>query len=202
MEDERGIAEQFWAAIQSHNGEALAALLAPNVRMRAITPPEYVCLDGRWPVVDKIAGWFSRWDLDPDLRECSAVQGKPAMRYRFRAVNGDDRRVVEQHAYFTAGADGIEQLDLLCSGFRTVAERSEGLTRMFDAGDLGCGDGLAAAFRSELRQVPVGGRLEVTTSDPAAREDLPPLARMLGNTVLDVRADDAGRTIVLVERNR
>ncbi len=202
MEFERTLAERFWAAIQAHDNEGLAGLLAPGVRMRAITPPEYVFLEGRGPVAEKINGWFSRWRLEPELQECSAVQDKPVMTYRFRAANGDDRRVVEQHAYFTAGADGFEHLDILCSGFRLVSEQSEGVTRIFDAGDLGCGDGLAGAFRSELSQVPVGGRLEVTTSDPAAREDLPPLARMLGNTVLDVRADEAGRTIILVEKNR
>jgi TusA-related sulfurtransferase len=72
----------------------------------------------------------------------------------------------------------------------------------FDAGDLGCADGLAGEFRRRIQQIPVGEVLEVSTRDPAAKEDLPPLARMMGHVVRSIEASGDGRLMVKVERGR
>lgn len=72
------------------------------------------------------------------------------------------------------------------------------VTRRFDAGALGCADGLARRFRREVQALPPGAVLEVVTSNPAARVDLPSLARLLGHTVRSVQSHD-GRVVVTVE---
>jgi TusA-related sulfurtransferase len=70
-----------------------------------------------------------------------------------------------------------------------------------DAGDLGCGNGLAAEVRRQLALVGVGDRLRVAARDPAAREDLPALARLLGHRVLSLE-HDGGTTTITLERMR
>jgi TusA-related sulfurtransferase len=75
-------------------------------------------------------------------------------------------------------------------------------THEFDAGTLGCGDGLAAAFKNRIGQVEVGDLLRVHTTDPSAKEDLPSLARLMGHTVLDVEPRADGSLTVTVERRR
>ncbi len=70
----------------------------------------------------------------------------------------------------------------------------------FDAGDLGCGTGLPREFLNQIRAIPVGDHLRATVSDPAGREDLPALARMLGHSVVSVETADDGRLLITVER--
>jgi len=71
----------------------------------------------------------------------------------------------------------------------------------FDAGDLGCGNGLAAEVRRQLALVGVGDQLRIATRDPVGREDLPALARLLGHRVLSLE-DDGGTTTITLERMR
>ena len=72
----------------------------------------------------------------------------------------------------------------------------------YDAGELGCGNGLPQEFRRQINSIPEGHVLEVTTRDPAAREDLPSLARLLGHEVISIKTDDNGSTIVAVKKHR
>jgi TusA-related sulfurtransferase len=75
-------------------------------------------------------------------------------------------------------------------------------THEFDAGTLGCGDGLARAFRDRIGQVGVGEQLRVRTTDPSAKEDLPSLARLMGHVVHTVEAHPDGSLTITVERRR
>src|SRR5687767_11434911 len=70
----------------------------------------------------------------------------------------------------------------------------------FDAGDRGCGDGLAQDFRRQIDAVAVGERLRVIVRDPSAKADIPSVARMLGHQVLSEEALDGGRLVITVER--
>ena len=72
----------------------------------------------------------------------------------------------------------------------------------FDAGTLGCGDGLAAAFRDHIGQVNVGDLLRVRTTDPSAKEDLPSLARLMGHAIREVESQSDGSLTITVERRR
>jgi TusA-related sulfurtransferase len=82
------------------------------------------------------------------------------------------------------------------------AEEAGATVHEFDAGDRGCSDGLAGEFRRRMQQIPIGHVLMVSTRDPAAKEDLPPLARMMGHVVRSVEAPGDGRLVVSVERGR
>ena len=75
-------------------------------------------------------------------------------------------------------------------------------THRFDAGTMGCADGLAREFRRRILAIPLGDILEVETTDPAAKEDLPPLARMMGHTVRSTESTGDGRLLIEVERGR
>ncbi|MGZ5213394.1 MAG: sulfurtransferase TusA family protein [Actinomycetota bacterium] len=110
--------------------------------------------------------------------------GRLAISYRFRLHRSDGWKVIEQHLMADVGPDGcLMAIDLLCSGFRSVADPDANGVHRFDAGDLGCADGLAGEFRSQIAAVPIGDVLMVTARDPAAKEDLPALARMMGHAV-------------------
>ena len=81
-------------------------------------------------------------------------------------------------------------------------QEQPGDTHTFDAGDLSCATGLAAEFRRQIQSIPLGDDLLVTTSDPSAKEDLPPLARMMGHTVRSIEPADNGSLVIDVERGR
>jgi TusA-related sulfurtransferase len=70
-----------------------------------------------------------------------------------------------------------------------------------DAGDLGCGEGLAAWFRTQLRDTPPGDTLRAVVRDPAAREELPALARLMGHTVTSIEAGESC-FVITVEKTR
>ena len=131
------------------------------------------------------------------------VGPRQRLTWRFSVVrDSNSRELVEQLAYLNLGPQGIERIDLLCSGFQMEAAIAEGAIQVFEAGAMGCADGLAQEFRRRLTKVPVGGSLEVVVSDPAAKEDLPSLARLLGQRVTSTEAHDDGRLTITVERQK
>jgi TusA-related sulfurtransferase len=69
-----------------------------------------------------------------------------------------------------------------------------------DAGDLGCGDGLAAWFRQQLRDTPAGDTLRSIVRDPSAREELPALARLMGHNLKSIEAGE-GCFVITVEKS-
>jgi TusA-related sulfurtransferase len=71
---------------------------------------------------------------------------------------------------------------------------------LFDAGPMGCGDGLAQEFRRRLNEVSLGSSIRVVVRDPAAKEDLPALARMLGQSVTSMEALEDGGLAINVKR--
>ncbi|MDQ7835993.1 MAG: OsmC family protein [Humidesulfovibrio sp.] len=55
---------------------------------------------------------------------------------------------------------------------------------VFDGGDLDCGSGLVLMIREHMLLVPVGGVLEMKSSEPTVADDLPPWCRMAGHEYL------------------
>ena len=88
------------------------------------------------------------------------------------------------------------------SGSPIRAGKEPGRVHTFDAGDLSCATGLAEEFRRQIRRIPLGDELVVTTGDPSAKEDLPPLARMMGHTVRSIETSQDGSLVIDVERGR
>jgi len=193
--------ERYSRAIEARRFEDLEDTLSPAVHLRVLLPGGYEEWDGRHAVLDCIRGWFGGWELHLLEHRVDNVAGRWSIRHRFEARGAEARTIIEQHMYCTVREGRVTQMDLLCSGF-LPASLAPGLRETFDAGDLGCGDGLAAAFRRQLDAIPAGSVLEVITSDPAARADLPPLARLMGNNILDVCDRDDGRTVIVVEKVR
>ena len=200
----REVGAAFLDALTTREYAAARALLADDVRFRMLVPSGLMTESDAEATIGRFIGWFG--DADPFEVVASSsgeVEGRAAVTYRFRLHDADGWQVIEQHLMVDVGADArIAAIDLLCSGFRSIAVSEPDGVHHFDAGDLGCADGLAGEFRRRMQQVPVGHLLVVSTRDPAAKEDLPPLARMMGHVVRSIEAPGDGRLLVSVERRR
>lgn len=73
---------------------------------------------------------------------------------------------------------------------------------VYDAGDTGCGEGLHMEFRRRVQTLEVGELIEVIMRDPSAKEDLPPLVRMMGHRIRSADELGDGRLKLIVERAR
>jgi TusA-related sulfurtransferase len=183
--------------------DGIAACLEPGIRFRALIPGGPEERKGAAAAAGRFGDWFAEaTTFELVEHRIEPVADRWLVSYRIDLDEGDGPRRVEQHLFCDLGAQLVERIDLLCSGFRPLVDPvSPGIHR-YDAGTLGCGDGLAAAFRAQLHQIPVGDSLVVVARDPAAREDLPSLARLLGNRVVSVETYDDGHLEITVERGR
>jgi TusA-related sulfurtransferase len=200
----RDVAAAFLHALTAREFAAAQSVLAQDVRFRMLVPPGLMTDEG----ADATIGWFKSWfaEADPFQVEASSaeeVEGRAAVTYRLRLHKANGWQLIEQHLMLDVGADGrVEAIDLLCSGFRPIAVQETDRVHRYDAGDLGCADGLAGEFRRQIQHIPVGHVLVVSTRDPAAKEDLPSLARLMGHVVRSIDAPGDGRLLVSVERGR
>jgi TusA-related sulfurtransferase len=194
--DDSTTSREFLERLAARDFDGLAATLAAGVRARMLLPRGLEEHQGREAIAGRMRGWFapaSAFEVRATTDE--PVGARRRLSWRLGVVReAGAPEVVEQVAFVDVGPDGIERLDLVCSGFQAEAEQ------LFDAGDMGCGDGLAGAFRRRIAGVPVGGSLRVVVSDPAAKEDLPSLARLLGHRVAATEQRDDGRHTITVER--
>jgi TusA-related sulfurtransferase len=200
-------ANRFVAALAARDLDGLSTTMAQDVRLRYLIPPGPGELTGAAGTTAKFREWFG----DADTLEVQSIRVEPlpdrtSVRYRFLLHEQDGWKEVEQQTYVDVDEDGrITGIDLLCSGFRPTRGTGEvelAGPHRFDAGRLGCADGLAQEFRRRILAIPLGDVLVVETSDPAAKEDLPPLARMMGHTVRSVEPSGNGRLLITVERGR
>jgi TusA-related sulfurtransferase len=207
QEESSVAAKRFVEAIAARDYKGLFGAMAPDVRFRYLIPPGPGEVVGAADVAAKYFDWFG----DADALEVQSVQVGPladrtSARYRFLLHEQDGWKEVEQQTYVDVDAEGrITAIDLLCSGFRPAGDPEAGAssgTHRFDAGTLGCADGLAQEFRRRILAIPLRDILVVETSDPAAKEDLPPLARMMGHTVRSIEPSGDGRLLITVERGR
>lgn len=199
--------ESLVAAIAARDYGRIVDVLARDARLRYVIPPGPGQVAGADGVAAKYFEWFGNVDeirVEETLVE--RLFDRMSARYRFLLRMGPFWRAVQQQAYFDTDADGrIEAIDLLCSGFRPTngpGEVGDAGTHDFDAGTMGCADGLASEFRRRIAAIPIRDVLVVTTRDPAAKEDLPPLARLMGHAVHSIEAPGDGRLVIRVERGR
>lgn len=182
--------------------ERLSSVLDPRVRFRALAPGESVDLGS----ADEAVGVFRKWFADKDelvlvLSEAEPLVDRIQLRYRLRLRKNSELFLVEHRLCGDIEDGRFVALDLLCSGFRPCGPApGAGTVHRFETGGLGCGTGLPREFRARLGQIPVGHQLEVVTRDPAAREDLPSLARMLGHRVTAMDSGPDGEITIRVER--
>ena len=194
--------QKFLELLAAREFERLTGTLASDAHARFLLPhglDEYADRDA---IVARIKSWFasaSTFELTCSSED--AVGLRHRVIWRFEVVRaGGSREVIEQLVYMDLGPRGIEQLDILCSGFEMEPGVAKSTTQVFEAGAMGCADGLAQEFRRRMANVPMGGSLEVVVSDPAAKEDLPSLARLLGQRITSTEAHDDGRLTITVER--
>jgi TusA-related sulfurtransferase len=200
---ERASARKFLELLAARDFDRLAASLASDAHARFLLPHGLEEYDGRDAIVARIRSWFGSatvFDLTSSTEDEVGVRHR--ISWRFSVVRDGSRQVIEQLVYLDLGHQGIERIDLLCSGFQAEPSVVAGPTQIFDAGDMGCADGLAQEFRRQMAKVSIGGSLEVVVSDPAAKEDLPSLARLLGQRITSTEAHDDGRLTITVERQK
>jgi TusA-related sulfurtransferase len=195
-------AQRFLELLAARDFEGMAGTLAKDAHARLLLPRGLEEYSGGDAIVRRIESWFgsaSVFELKSSSEE--EVGLRQRLTWRFSVVrDGRTREVVEQTAFLDIGSDGIDRLDLLCSGFQSEPGVTAGPADVFEAGEMGCADGLAQEFRRRITEVSIGGSLEVVVSDPAAKEDLPSLARLLGQRVTSTEAHDDGRLTITVER--
>jgi TusA-related sulfurtransferase len=195
---------RFLELLAARDFDRLAGTLASSAHARFLLPHGLEEYAGRDAIVRRIESWFgsaSVFELTSSSEE--EVGRRERLTWRFSVVrDGSAREVVEQVVFLDTGPRGIERIDLLCSGFQSEPGVMAGSVEVFEAGEMGCADGLAQEFRRRIAEVPVGGSLEVVVSDPAAKEDLPSLARLLGQRVTSTEAHDDGRLTITVERQK
>lgn len=120
------VAAGLIGALAARDWERLAACFAPDAVFRAVVPnPENPFRELRGP--EEAAGQLARWFGDADELELLSssigeLPGSVRFSYRF-AAHEDQWYVVEQQCYATIGPRGIENLQLVCSGFQPIAAR-------------------------------------------------------------------------------
>jgi TusA-related sulfurtransferase len=195
--------QKFLALLAARDFKRLAATLASDAHARLLLPYGLEEPVGRDAIVRHIENWFGSASVF-ELTSSSEEQIGPRHRlnWRFSVVRDGHSQVIEQLVYLDLGPHGIERIDLLCSGFQMEPDVATGPKQVFEAGAMGCADGLAQEFRRRITNLPIGESLEVVVSDPAAKEDLPSLARLLGQRVTSTEAHDDGRLTITVERQK
>jgi TusA-related sulfurtransferase len=199
----RATSHRFLELLAERDFDRLAASLVSDAHARFLLPHGLEEYDGRDTIVARIKTWFGSatvFDLTSSTEDEVGVRHR--ISWRFSVVRDGSRQVIEQLVYLDLGPQGIERIDLLCSGFQAEPSVDAGPTQIFDAGDMGCADGLAQEFRRQIANVSIGRSLEVVVSDPAAKEDLPSLARLLGQRITSTEAHDDGRLTITVERQK
>jgi TusA-related sulfurtransferase len=202
----QNVGESFVNALADRDFERLSAVIADDVRFRLLLPKGPQAHSGVAETVEVLVRWYGDVDeLHVESSSVEVVAGRLVLMYRFRLHDEDGWQVIEQHVVADVAPDGrLEKIDLLCSGFLPIFGPGDWSSSIhpFDAGDLGCADGLAGEFRRRIGAIPVGDVLVVTARDPAAKEDLPPLARLMGHEVRSIETPDDGRLLMTVERRR
>jgi hypothetical protein len=124
MPEERSLGTQFARALAAKDRDAIAALLAPQIDFRGLTPKRvWDAADAETVLTTLLANWFEPDDEITELQqlETDEVGDRGRVGYRFAITNPEGKFVVEQQAYLS-GRDGrIEWMRVVCSGYRPVA---------------------------------------------------------------------------------
>ena len=115
------LGSRFAHAVAEKDEAALRALLADDVDFKGLTPGRVWEGTGPDDVVEVVFGsWFEASDRIErvlDVSDGEAVADTSHVSYRFDLTNDGGSYVAEQQAYYR-GADTIEHLRIMCSGFR------------------------------------------------------------------------------------
>ncbi len=198
------VCEAFVDALAARDADRLRDTVAPDVQLRALVPSGFRESLGADAVIARMQSWFAEPEhIEILAKQVLHVADRLRVHYRFGERYGEgDSEIIEQDAYCEVVEGRIQAIDLLCSGHLPEPQAQSSGVHHFDAGELGCGSGLPQEFRREISALPIGAILETSARDPAAKEDLPALARLLGHEVLSVTTSPEGGTVVTVKRGR
>ncbi len=199
---QRAALEGFLEGLRRRDFGAIRKRLDPGVRFRALIPPGVSEATSAEAAVDSLREWFADllefelidWDVEP-------LADRLHLTYRIRGRDEEGVFLVQQQVYCDVAEGRITTMDLLCSGFRHVPQTVGGVHH-YDAGSLGCTDGLAQEFRRRIGAIPIGDILAVLARDPSAKADLPPLARLMGHRVRSIEPTGDGAITITVERGK
>ncbi len=118
-----GAAHDFLEALSARDFERVHRSLAPAARARLLLPrgPDEVV--GSHQIAARLGAWFgSASAFEVVGIDHDTIGERHHARWRFRLMrNIGSWELIEQSAFFDLGAEGIERIDLMCSGF--IAER-------------------------------------------------------------------------------
>jgi len=110
--------DQFVHALGTRDFASLESTFAPDIGFRALLPPGLREAHTRSEAGQLYHRWFS------DLQQfemvghtITPVGSRTHIGYRLLFVDEGIRKVNEQRLFVTTGQNGIEKLDLVCSGF-------------------------------------------------------------------------------------
>lgn len=200
------VVERFLAALAVRDFQAIEALFHPEVRFRAVVPSTV-----REAATAGGAGdWFRYWFGAADSFEvvhssAGTLADRLHLAYRVRLHDQNGWQVVEQQAYLTVAGNQIDDMALLCSGFRSEAERplapgaAEGgeplasgrfaADTFYDAGTKGCAEGPLEEIARLMRPMASGQTLEIRATEPSVAADLPAWCRLAGHQFLAQEGD-------------
>lgn len=112
---------QLLDALETRDFARLEAAFLPAAQARFLLPPGYEEYASASAIRQRIEEWFGD-GIDYEMLACSDDPVGPRRRLmwslRLRwAPDEEPRQVVNQVAFVDVGANGIERIDLLCSGF-------------------------------------------------------------------------------------
>ncbi len=113
---------RFVRALAAKDGEALNAVLDPQVQFRGLTPSRTWEATSPAGVADVVLGsWFQPHDHIRETLETDTdpVADRERLHYRFRVENDEGEVfLVDQHGYYDAVDGRITRMSLMCAGFR------------------------------------------------------------------------------------
>jgi hypothetical protein len=109
----------FLAALSLRDFQRFADCLAPSAQARMLLPKGPEVRSGREDIVQRFEGWFaphSEFRVLDSSREQVGRRNRLTWRFQM-SRGGNSPEVVEQVAFVDVGPEGIDEIDLLCSGF-------------------------------------------------------------------------------------
>lgn len=118
------LAAAFARGVAAKDGQAISALLHPQVDFRGMTPGRVWEADGPDDIVTVLGTWFDAGDVVEGIEsiETDSFADRDRVGYRLRVRNAEGLHLVEQQAYLSERDGRIGWLRIMCAGYRPVTE--------------------------------------------------------------------------------
>jgi hypothetical protein len=111
---------RFVLAIADKDFVQLAAVLHPEIELRALTPRRTWAPESHSDVLEVLRTWFGNCTVERIVRlDSDSFADRHRVAYRFQGDRPDGRFVIEQQAYYGVREGQIDWMRIVCSGFRT-----------------------------------------------------------------------------------